>query len=212
MKTISKYLPEGGASLKTKCLKIGYLPLKERIPTIQENLAYSGSNNFLKEDLYGDFDVAFLAGEVSEMLARAHQNLKKKYPNLEFIIFDGARPTRIQEIMWNYVKDTELRDFVADPIEGSVHNFGAAIDLSLIDSSGKILDMGTEFDYFGELAEPIAEEKLLEEKKLNQLQVENRIILRSVLESEGFKVRYNEWWHFDAFPLHIAKEKFQRLI
>jgi zinc D-Ala-D-Ala dipeptidase len=146
------------------------------------------------------------------MLLMANNNLKKKYPNLEFLIYDAARPTRIQKIMWDFVKDTKLRDFVADPEDGSVHNFGSAVDLSLIDKNGNSLDMGTGFDYFGELAEPIAEKKMLKEQKLNVSQINNRKILRDSMESSGFKVRYNEWWHFEAFPLEIAKNKFQRLL
>jgi D-alanyl-D-alanine dipeptidase len=212
MKLISKYLPEGGVKLKETCLKLGYLPIKKQIPGVIESLAYSGINNFLNDDLYGDFDEAYLADEVLNMLMQSNKQLKKNYPNLEFIIYDGARPTRIQKIMWDFVKDTELRDFVAEPEEGSVHNFGSAVDLSLIDKNGNSLDMGTGFDYFGELAEPIAEEKMLQEKKLNNLQIKNRIILREAMESSGFKVRYNEWWHFDAFPLEVAKNKFQRLL
>lgn len=212
MKTLSKYLPEGGEALKKTCLKIGYQPIKKQIPTVIENLAYSGINNFLKEDLYGDYDEAFLVDEVLSMLVKAHENLKRKYPDLEFYIFDGARPTRIQKIMWDYVKDTELRDFVADPEEGSVHNFGSAIDLSLIDKNGNVLDMGTDFDYFGELAEPIAEEKMLINNRLTREQYINRKILRDSMEEAGFKVRYNEWWHFDAFSIVVAKNKFQRLV
>ena len=212
MNTISKYLPEGGEILKKTCMQLGYFPIKKLIPEAIERLAYSGKNNFLNDDLYGDFDEAYLAEEVLNMLLMANNNLKKKYPNLEFLIYDAARPTRIQKIMWDFVKDTELRDFVADPEDGSVHNFGSAVDLSLIDKNGNSLDMGTGFDYFGELAEPIAEKKMLKEQKLNVSQINNRKILRDSMESSGFKVRYNEWWHFEAFPLEIAKNKFQRLL
>ena len=68
--------------------------------------------------------------------------------------------------MWDFVKDTELRDFVAEPEEGSVHNFGSAVDLSLIDKNGNSLDMGTGFDYFGELAYPSKEESKIRRNEL----------------------------------------------
>jgi zinc D-Ala-D-Ala dipeptidase len=205
----SVYLPEGLEGLRKTCIQMGYKSIDEMLPTCRKKIAYSGKDNFMKTDLYGDFTECFLAPKVADMLGIAHQYLIECNPELTFLIFDAARPKRIQKVMWEYVKNTNMEDFVADPLEGSMHNYGAAIDLSLCTLEGIELDMGTGFDHFGELAEPCKEFDLLSKGKLKEEQIKNRILLRNPMERAGFKVRPNEWWHFDAFDLETAKKMFQ---
>ena len=79
-----------------------------------------------------------------------------------------------------------------------MHNFGAAVDLSIINENGYVLDMGTEYDYFGELAYPREEDRMIKEGKLSHKQLLNRELLRSVMEQSGFSGITTEWWHFNS--------------
>lgn len=204
----SLFLPEGMDGLRKTCIQMGYKSIDEMLPACRKKIVYSGRDNFMETDLYGDFTECFLAREVAEMFVTAHRYLMETNPNLTFLIFDAARPKRIQNVMWEYVKNTNMEEFVADPLEGSIHNYGAAIDLSLCTLEGFELDMGTGFDYFGDLAEPRKEKDLLSKGNLKEEQIKNRILLRNPMEKAGFKVRPNEWWHFDAFDLKTAKRMF----
>jgi D-alanyl-D-alanine dipeptidase len=98
---------------------------------------------------------------------------------------------------------------VADPQKGSLHNFGVAVDLTVADgTNGEPLDMGTGFDYFGYPAYPDRETQMLREGKINQGHVNNRQILREVMNNAGFSGVGSEWWHFNAFSRKVAGEKF----
>jgi L,D-peptidoglycan transpeptidase YkuD (ErfK/YbiS/YcfS/YnhG family) len=98
---------------------------------------------------------------------------------------------------------------VADPEEGSIHNFGAAVDCSIVDDRSNLLDMGTPFDYFGELAEPRHEKRLLNEGMLTKKHIENRQLLRDVMKEAGFQGIEDEWWHFNAFSLDEIKHRYK---
>ncbi|MCB1141858.1 MAG: M15 family metallopeptidase [Leptospiraceae bacterium] len=205
----SPLLSEGGRQLTEDWKKKGLVDAIEYIPDLVLDIRYSGVNNFLKEDLYGDFNVCYLQKEVAILFRKADRFLKQTHPHLSFLCFDGARPLRVQKRMWDRVKGTDKEPYVANPDSGSIHNYGAAIDLSLFDrKKNQSLDMGTDFDYFGRLAEPNLESELLKEKLLTEIQYKNRQILRKAMESAGFAVRYNEWWHFDAYPEKEVKKKF----
>jgi L,D-peptidoglycan transpeptidase YkuD (ErfK/YbiS/YcfS/YnhG family) len=110
--------------------------------------------------------------------------------------------------MWRLVKETEQEAYVADPKRGSIHNFGAAVDVSIVDSTGLPLDMGTPFDYFGELAQPKYQERFLKEGKLTEEHLQNRKLLRGVMHEAGFQGIPDEWWHYNAFSLEEVKKRY----
>ncbi len=170
------------------------------------NLVYSTNNNFLHEDVYGDLTTCFLRKEAAEKLDKAQSLLEKKKKGFKLIVYDGLRPRNVQYKMWRFVKQPE---YVAPPEAGSIHNFGAAVDLSMVDDRGALLDMGTPFDYFGDLAQPRYEKRLLKEGKLTKKQVKNRELLRDVMQEAGFQVMHSEWWHFDAFPSDEVKRRYK---
>ncbi len=158
--------------------------------------------------MYGPFQTAFLHKSAAEKLKAAVEILKKERPGWSFVVFDALRPRSVQWIMWDKVKNTPQKGYVADARKGSVHNYGFALDLSLIDDQGKELDMGTPFDTFSDLAQPRYENKFLKEGKLTQRQIDNRLILRNLMVSGGFKPIPNEWWHFDGLPREQLEKKF----
>jgi D-alanyl-D-alanine dipeptidase len=107
--------------------------------------------------------------------------------NLNLKIFDAYQPYSVTEKMWEKVKDDR---YAADASKGSGHNRGAAMDLTLIDlKTGKELPMGTGFDNFSDTAHHgfsgLPEEIL-----------QNRNLLKSIMEKYGFKQLSTEWWHF----------------
>ncbi|MBP6586180.1 MAG: M15 family metallopeptidase, partial [Flavobacterium sp.] len=172
-------------------------------------LKYASSDNFMKENLYGEFTFCYLHREAFSKFQKAITKLKERKPNWKFILYDCLRPRSIQYKLWKKVKGTLQEPYVANPYKGSIHNFGFALDLSVLDEFGKEIDMGTAFDDFTPLAEPTKEEKFFKEGKLTKIQIENRKILRSIMIQSGFIQRPNEWWHYDALPQSIVQKKFR---
>jgi D-alanyl-D-alanine dipeptidase len=164
------------------------------------DLKYSTADNFMQADVYGGFTRCFLSPVAAGMFAKACAELKKSHPQLQFHVWDALRPRSIQAQFYDHLKDTPFQNYVAAPYPGSLHNFGMALDLTLQTREGELLDMGTGFDDFRDLAQPKLEQKFLASGELTQAQLENRLLLRSLLEDQGFKVLEHEWWHFNALP------------
>jgi D-alanyl-D-alanine dipeptidase len=128
------------------------------------------------------------------------------------LIYDAARPLSKQWELWNTLTQytpEKRRTYVADPKEHSIHNYGSAVDLTVADEKGKPLEMGTKYDFFGEMAYPKEEARLLKEGKLTATALANRLILRNAMKSAGFLPIEYEWWHFNAFSRKVAKQMFQ---
>ena len=200
-----------GAHFEKSLQEQGLVDIELEIPGIQVELKYSTEDNFFKQDVYGDLIRCYLQPVAAEMLAKAQKALQEKYPNLSLLVYDGVRPIRVQQILWDGLdKPDSLKPlYVSDPKIGGLHNFGVAVDLTIIDlKTGKPLDMGTPFDYFGYPAYPDRELQMLAEKKITKAQVANREILRKVMKGAGFTGIGSEWWHFNAFSRKEAGEKF----
>jgi D-alanyl-D-alanine dipeptidase len=164
------------------------------------DLRYATTNNFTSQNLYGVYNRAFLHKLAAGKLNKAAVNLRAAHPGYKLVIFDALRPRSVQYLLWKHVKGTDQQKYVANPKSGSIHNFGFALDLSIIDDTGKELDMGTPFDAFFPLAQPRLEVKFLESGKLTKQQLDNRLLLRKVMEDAGFIQLPLEWWHYDALP------------
>lgn len=192
--------------------EIEVVNIQELDPTIMVDLRYSSKNNFLKKDIYGDLEDCFLRKEPAEMLCLANKHLKESHPQLRLLVFDGLRTRSVQKKLWDALDTISLSErtqFVADPEKGSIHNYGAAVDLTLSLENGLELDMGTNYDHFGELAFPALEDSLLALGKLTDKQIGNRRILREVMTKAGFSTIDSEWWHFDAFSYNETKNKYK---
>jgi zinc D-Ala-D-Ala dipeptidase len=189
----------------------GLVNIQEVIPDALVELKYSTTDNFFGKDVYGELTNAYLQPEVADMLKKAYGLLQEKYPELTLLIYDGVRPRSVQQILWdNLDKPDSIKPlYVADPKKGGLHNYGVAVDLTLAEkSTGKPLDMGTAYDFFGYPAYPDREDQMLREGKITQAHINNRKKLREVMNGAGFTGIGSEWWHFDAFSRKEASQKF----
>ena len=147
------------------------------------DLRYATTNNFTERKLY-DCGRCFL----SKTTAIALDSVIEKFGmmGLKPVLLDCYRPVDIQKRLWEIVPDP---NYVADPARGSTHNRGISVDLTLADSLGRYLEMGTEYDHFGKEAHH-------DFTNLPQEVLNNRELLRSVMESFGFVSTRTEWWHY----------------
>ena len=176
--------------------------------SILVDLKYATADNFTGMVLYDGLHCAYLQPDVALMLAEAHRYLKTLHPGLRLLVYDAVRPLSVQRTMWERVKDTKYHRYVAHPERFSLHNYGAAVDLTLADSLGQPLDMGTPFDHFGRAAGISDEPALVNQGLLTGQQVQNRQLLRQVMRQAGFRSVSGEWWHFNACSLQEAKQRY----
>lgn len=156
-------------------------------PSIQLEVRYATTNNFLGTVFYSEAR-AFLQRPAAEALVRAHNKLKKQ--GYGVLIHDAYRPWYVTKMFWDAVPEN-LKLFVADPSQGSRHNRGAAVDLTLYDSTtGKPVQMVSTYDETTDRA-------AADYPGGTSLQRWHRNLLREAMESEGFTVYGAEWWHFD---------------
>src|SRR5437867_72376 len=138
------------------------------------DLKYASLDNFAKENLYGDFRKALLHTKAAEKLKSAVERLQELKPGWKLLVYDALRPRSVQRRLWSKVKGTPQQPYVANPEKGSIHNFGFAVDVSLMDESGKEIDMGSRYDDFSKLSEPWLEQEFLQAGKLTEAQIHNR--------------------------------------
>jgi D-alanyl-D-alanine dipeptidase len=148
------------------------------------DMRYATDNNFLHKKVY-TCDECQIRGEVAKALIKANDGFKKKGYTIKF--YDCYRPLDVQKIMWEVYPDAQ---YVANPATGSIHNRGGAVDITLVDSKGKELNMGTEFDHFGEEAHHAY-------TKMDSAVLANRTLLKQGMEAHGFSPIKSEWWHYN---------------
>ncbi len=164
------------------------------------DLRYGSTNNFVGRNLYGESPRAYLHRLAEAKLHRAANSLQLVRPGCKLLILDALRPRSVQYILWEKLEGTPEQLYVADPRIGSIHNYGFAVDLTIVDDQGRELDMGTPFDDFTPLAQAKLESQFLAEGALSEAQWKNRLLLREVMEDAGFIQLPIEWWHYDALP------------
>jgi len=155
--------------------------------TIKLDIRYASTNNFLGAPFYGT-PKAFLQKPAAEALVRVHKALGNQGYGL--LIHDAYRPWYVTKTFWD-ATPSEYHHFVADPMKGSRHNRGCAVDLTLYDlKTGKAIPMPGGYDEFSDRSYP-------DYLGGTSLQRWHRDLLRSAMEAEGFDVYEAEWWHFD---------------
>lgn len=180
--------------------------------SIKIDLRYAGTNNFLKYNLYDGLRNAYFNCETALKLSTAQFYLKQINPDLSLVILDASRPQHIQQMMWDSLKlrpDKKLF-YLSRPEETSMHNYGCAVDATIIDTkTNTVLDMGTDFDFFGKLSEPIYEPQFLKTGELSREAYQNRLLLRSVMQHAQLNPITSEWWHFSICKKEEAIARFR---
>ena len=155
--------------------------------TIRFDIRYATTNNFLGSVFYSTAH-AFLQRPAAEAMLRAHRRLRAMGYGL--LIHDGYRPWYVTKTFWEATPPSQ-RWMVANPANGSRHNRGCAVDLTIYDlRTGKPIDMGGTYDEATERSFP-------DYAVTTDLQRWRRELLRRVMEDEGFTRNFDEWWHFD---------------
>ncbi|MDF2672624.1 MAG: D-alanyl-D-alanine dipeptidase [Clostridiales bacterium] len=158
--------------------------INKYIPDVEVELRYATNNNVTKKVLYENAN-AFLRKGTADKLREANYEFKKLGYRIK--IWDAYRPTNVQKILWSKVSDNR---FIANPKGGSIHNRGAAVDITLVDKNGKEISMPTDFDGFTKLADK-------DYSDVDKEKVKNAKLLESIMIKCGFESIYTEWWHFD---------------
>lgn len=189
---------------------IGLINIAEADSSIAVHLMYASADNFTGQVLYTDLKEAYLHPDAAEALLSAQQNLKRIHPQYSLIIYDAVRPMAIQQKMWDVVKGSSRDIYVSNPAHGGgLHNYGVAVDISIIDSLGNPLSMGTEVDHLGIEAHISNEAQLVATGKMTRKEQENRRLLRLVMKKAGFRTLPTEWWHFNLCNRSVAKQKYK---
>jgi len=173
-----------GQRARNASVNTGLVELSSLNPKILQELRYATPNNFLKTAVYTDNRCRLLA-DVAGKLAQVQERLEEEGLGLK--VYDCYRPPSVQKKMWELVPDER---YVANPnAGGSNHNRGAAVDLTLVDSQGKELEMPTEFDAFVPEAAHYSLAVPAEKRA-------HRMLLRTVMEGVGLEAFETEWWHY----------------
>lgn len=154
-------------------------------PTVQLDVRYATAQNFTHQKLYSH-PRCLLRPAVAMRLAKVQADLQTQGLGLK--VFDCYRPLSVQRKMWKIVPNPL---YVANPQQGSRHNRGSAVDLTLVDRNGKELPMPSAFDEFSPKSH-------LDYRGDNPKQIQNRDRLQQVMKRRGFQPILSEWWHFDA--------------
>ena len=185
-------------------MPMGFVYLSDIENTIQSELRYLGNHNFIGKPIDGyKNDCIIMTQQTATALRKIQSILKKEGLGLK--IFDAYRP---QEAVDHFVKwakalnDTLMKKefypkvsksqlfFQGYIASKSAHTRGSTIDLTLVKlKTGKELDMGSSFDFFGDESHPFY-------KKITKKQQKNRLLLRKIMLENGFNPYDNEWWHF----------------
>ena len=186
-----------------------FVSLEEVCPGIKLEVSYSKITNFTGSIVPGYHSAkAYLHKIPALALKEAHALAKGK--GLGFLIFDAYRPIKAVQFFIDWARKPEdnlmykemfypkfsrselfEKGFIA---KHSSHSRGSAVDLTLFENkSGEVLDMGSRFDFFDEISQT-------ESHLVSKVQLDNRLILKNIMESCGFKNFSQEWWHYSFRP------------
>jgi len=157
----------------------------KEVPGLMLDLRYATPDNFLHQKVYPDGARCLLLPDTAARLAKVAKRLEAKHYRLR--AYDCFRPRSVQFQMWKILPKP---GYVADPVKGSNHNRGAAVDLTLADLDGGWVEMPTPFDTFS----PAAHQGYEGGTVVSRV---HREILLEAMTAEGFTPNRMEWWHFD---------------
>ena len=178
------FSPNKIISLRQEIADTTFVNLESYSSDFAYDMKYATSENFLKLKVYDCAECFIRLKTVIALINANKEFLKLGY---KIKLFDCYRPLDVQKKMWKIIPNS---NYVANPAKGSIHNKGGAVDITLIDKSGNELDMGTEFDFFGE-------ESGHNYLKLSDQVLKNRALLKSVMTNAKFNSFDSEWWHYN---------------
>jgi D-alanyl-D-alanine dipeptidase len=160
-------------------------------------LRYATPDNFVGRNVYGGLDCGYLRREAADALEQAARWLQAHRPGYRMLVLDALRPQRVQEVLWDELQGTPLTLYLANPVRGSIHSYGMAVDLTLLDPQGREVDMGSGFDEMALTSHPDHEAEHLALGLLRPEHLVERGWLRAAMRQAGFQGISTEWWHFD---------------
>lgn len=195
--------------IEKKFIEAGLVDVHHIDKSIKVDLVNSDpGKNFFRENFYNGLNKAYLRREVAQKLSTAQKYLKSEFSDYSILIMDAARPRSVSQLMYNKMKGTKFEKFVANPQKGSMHNYGIAVDVTIVDGNDKEIDMGftpfyksTVSIYWG-----YAKLKMFD---LTEGQKQNRKLLSGVMQKAGFIPLSYEWWHFNGMPKDEARKKYK---
>ena len=192
---------------------------------IEVELKYATEDNFVGENMYGSLTTAYLLPHFAKKVVEAQRILRKRHPEYSLLIYDAARPISVQRRMRSAVEGTPLQIYVADGKRGGRHNYGVAVDLTIVDGQGRPLDMGASFDHFGReawvgndndvtlAAYKAYVERLRVEGLISAEAAANRTLLLEIMDAVGLRPYVKEWWHFqERISMTATRERYKLLV
>ena len=182
----------------------GFVVLSDVVPDIIQEIRYHSTYNFVGTRVDGyEEPVALITRQAAEALKAVNRELMAQGYRIK--VYDTYRPQRAVShfVRWaKAISDTLTKQSFYPEVDKrllfklgfiaskSGHSRGSTIDLTLVHAqSGKEVDMGGVFDYFGQLSHPSYQQITKEQKA-------NRMLLRRVMMKHGFAPLSTEWWHF----------------
>src|SRR5687767_7812740 len=157
--------------------------LKAYIPDLKTSFYYATDSNFTGQRLYKKPE-AYLRVPAARALRLVQDDLQRQGFSIK--VFDAYRPYKVTKQMWKVVPDDR---YAANPAQGSGHNRGTAVDLTLTDLAGTEVEMPTKFDDFTEKAHH-------NYTGISATAAKNRTVLKETMEKYGFLALDTEWWHY----------------
>ena len=198
-------------NLEERFREAGLVDIQDMDPRIGVELKYATTDNFTGCNLYGELKKAFLVPEIAEALVLAQQQLENEGNGCRLLIYDAARPVSIQRYMYAQVAGTPKARYVADPEVGGYHNYGVAVDLTLVGPDGQPLDMGCPFDCFDPISHVGHEEEWIAAGRMCRQAFVNRQRLGMLMNRVKLDQNPDEWWHFQRYSLAEVRKRFRLL-
>lgn len=179
------------------------------------DLKYASTDNFMHKKLYDTLKKPFIQIAIARKLAKCQHYLASFNSDYHLLIYDALRPLSVQWEMWlalDTIPVSERVKFVSNPANGSVHNYGAAVDITICTRKKVPLDMGASYDDIRRIAYPSLENDFLKTGELTIDQIANRKLLRKVMQQQQFRNIPTEWWHFNAADRTTIKQKYHLVV
>lgn len=207
-----------------KMKEYGLVDIQSLDKEIRVELKYATEDNFVGENMYGSLTTAYLLPHFARKVVEAQRILRERHPDYSLLVYDAARPISVQRRMRRAVEGTPLQIYVADGQKGGRHNYGVAVDLTIVDGEGRPLDMGAGFDHFGDeawvgndndvtlAAYKAYVEALRKRGKISAEAATNRTLLLEIMDAVGLRPYVKEWWHFqERISMSATRERYKLL-